>query len=167
MNLPPYPIFPVLANEEITLREVSDSDLDKLIEISVYDSFWAKNLEEAAEIQKKINRDYNDANSIHWCIVDNSTNEIVGTCGFHHGFDNKVGEVGCILLNQYRARGFMTRALELVISFGFKVLGLDCIRAITNFQNERAIKLLRKLNFVKNCELQDGFIEFRIFKNIM
>ena len=38
MNLPPYPIFPNIEGEKITLRAIVPEDLKDLIEISYYDA---------------------------------------------------------------------------------------------------------------------------------
>src|SRR5690606_3954149 len=102
INLPPYLRFPVLLHERIVLRQVFPADLKSLVEISYYDAVQAKTVEEAAEMQLRINLDYCAGGSIHWLITDNGSTNIVGTCGFYRGFENGEGELGCILLPAYR-----------------------------------------------------------------
>jgi ribosomal-protein-alanine N-acetyltransferase len=87
MNLPPYDLFPSLSNDRILLRQVLTSDVEEIIEISFYDCIQAKTLQEAMEMQGKIDKDYFEGNSLQWCIVDKSTNKIVGTCGYCRGFN--------------------------------------------------------------------------------
>jgi ribosomal-protein-alanine N-acetyltransferase len=115
MNLPPYDDFPQISNDKVSLRRILNSDIKDLIEISFYDSIQATTSEQALEMNEKINKNYEDGDSIHWGIVDNQTKNIVGTCGYYRGFDKGAGELGCVLLAQYRGQGFMTSALLLAI----------------------------------------------------
>ena len=162
MRLPPYKIFPIITGDKISLRQILAADLEDLIEISFYDAIQATTLQEATAMQAKINKDYIDGNSVHWGISDNLTNKIIGTCGYYRGLDKGMGELGCVLLPQYRGKGFMTSAMLLAIDFGLNTIGLKRILAITTKQNEKAIKLLEQLNFVKTADLDDNEMEYEL-----
>lgn len=165
MKLPPYPNFPIISDNKIRLRQITASDMDDLLEISYYDAKQAKNVEQAIEMQAKIDKDYEDGNSIHWGIEDISTNKIVGTCGYYRGLDKGEGELGCVLLPQFRGQGFMTNAMQLAIDFGLKNIDLKRIWAVTSKLNNQAIKLLERLNFIKLTDLPDDEIEYEL-KNL-
>lgn len=160
MILPQYDNFPNITGNKISLRQILAADIKYLIEISFYDAIQAQTLQQAIEMQAKINKDYNEGNSIHWGIVDNLTNKIVGTCGYYRGFAKEEGELGCILLAQYQGKGYMTAAMLLAIDFGLNNIGLKRIWAITGQQNNKAIKLLERLNFRKVADLEDNEIEY-------
>jgi ribosomal-protein-alanine N-acetyltransferase len=162
MRLPPYDIFPIISDDRISLRQIMTADIEDLIEISFYDAIQATTLQQAAEMQDKINKDYIEGNSIHWGIADNLTNKIIGTCGYYRGLDQGTGELGCVLLPQYRGQGFMTSAMLLAIDFGLNTIGLKRVWAITTKQNEKAIKLLEQLNFTKIADLDDNEIEYEL-----
>lgn len=162
MNLPPYDTYPTIDGDNIMLRQVLASDIRDLVEISFYDGVQATTVEQAAAMQGKINKDYNDGNSIHWCIIDKTTNNIVGTCGYYRGLDKGAGELGCVLLPRYRGQGFMTAAMQLAIDFGLNSIGLQRVWAITTKQNDKAIKLLERLGFIKVTDLQDDEIEYEL-----
>lgn len=162
MNLPPYPNFPIISDNKISLRQLIASDMNNLLEISYYDAKQAKNIAHAIEMQARIDKDYDDGNSIHWGIEDLSTNKIVGTCGYYRGLDKGEGELGCVLLPQFRGQGFMTNAVRLAIDFGLKNMKLKRIWAVTTKQNNQAIRLLERLNFIKLADLQDDEIEFEL-----
>ncbi|KGO85092.1 GCN5 family acetyltransferase [Flavobacterium rivuli WB 3.3-2 = DSM 21788] len=149
MNLPPYPDFPTIASDTITLRQIEPTDIGDIIEISFYDALQATTLYLAAEMQAKINKDYLNGESIHWGIADNATDKIIGTCGYYRGFENASGELGCVLLPQYYGKGYMTQAMALAIRFGFETMNLERIWAETTIDNAGAIKLLERLNFIK------------------
>ncbi|HLF51527.1 GNAT family protein [Flavobacterium sp.] len=166
MKLPPYHIFPNISGDKISLRQILPSDIKDLIAISFYDSIQATTLEQAAAMQDKINKDYNDGNSIHWGIVDKATNKIIGTCGYYRGLDKGNGELGCVLLPQFRGLGFMTQAMQLAIDFGLNKIRLKRVWAITTKQNIKAIQLLERLNFIKIADLQDDEIEYELKGNV-
>jgi ribosomal-protein-alanine N-acetyltransferase len=165
MKLPPYNTFPIISGDKISLREIITADLEDLIEISFYDSIQATTFQQATEMQDKINKDYIEGNSIHWGIANNLTNKIIGTCGYYRGLDQGTGELGCVLLPQYRGQGFMTSAMLLAIDFGINSVGLKRVWAITTKQNEKAIKLLKNLNFIKIADLDDNEIEYELKQN--
>lgn len=160
MNLPPYDTFPNLSGSNLLMREIQDSDLEDILEISVYDGVKASNIAQAAAMQKKINQNYQDGESIHWGIADPSNNKIVGTCGYYRGLDKGAGELGCVLRPAFRGQGFMTSALELAIDFGLNHIGLSRIFAITSQKNDQAIKLLERLGFVKIAEIENDQLEY-------
>lgn len=165
MKLPPYDVYPSLSSEKISLSEILPSDIKDIIRISFYDSIQATTLQEATEMQTKINKDYSDGNSIHWGISINTTNTIIGSCGYYRGFNNDAGELGCILLPQFRGQGFMTTAMRLAIEFGINDLKLKRIWAVTTKQNNKAVKLLEKLNFIKLRCLKGDQIEYQLRNN--
>ncbi|MGO4291041.1 GNAT family N-acetyltransferase [Chitinophaga sp. RAB17] len=166
MNLPPYGVFPIITGDNISLRQIQLSDINDIIEISFYDAVQATTLQQAIAMQDNINQDYKDGNSIHWGIAENVTNKIIGTCGYYRGLDKGTGELGCILLPSYRGQGFMTAAMSLAIDFGINNMQLKRIWAETTQQNERAIKLLERLNFIKVEDLENNGVEYEIRQNV-
>jgi len=146
------------------LRQILATDIKDLVEISFYDAVQAETLQQATEMQTKINRDYIDGNSIHWGIVDNLANKIVGTCGYYRGFDE--GELGCVLLPQYHGQGYMTAAMLLAIDFGLNNIGLKRIWGATSQQNIKAIQLFERLNFMKVADLDHNEIKYELSQNV-
>lgn len=162
LTLPQYDNFPNITGDTISLRQVLDIDVPDLIEISFYDAIQAETIEQATEMQAKINKDYIDGDSIHWAIVDNTTHKIVGTCGFYRGFRKGEGELGCVLLSQYKGKGYMTAAMTLAIDYGLHTIGLIRIWAATSRHNTKAIQLLKRLHFKMIADLEDDEIEFEL-----
>jgi ribosomal-protein-alanine N-acetyltransferase len=166
MKLPPYNTFPDISGKIVSLRQIRTADINDLLEISFYNSVRATNVRQATEMQVEIDKDYINGNSIHWGISNNSTNKLVGTCGYYRGFDKGEGELGCVLLPRYRGQGFMTSAMLLAIEFGQNIIGLKRIWAVTTQQNKEAIKLLERLNFIKIADLDDNEIEYELKKGL-
>lgn len=162
MKLPPYTIFPNITGDKISLREILAADIQDLVEISFYDAVQATTVQQATEMQAKINKDYLDGDSIHWGIADKLSNKIVGTCGYYRGLDKGEGELGCVLLPQYRGQGYMTSAMLLAIEYGLSTIGLKRIWAATSQDNMEAIKLLERLSFVKIADLEGNEVEYEL-----
>ena len=155
MNKPPYESFPSVSDEKILLRQINPAEIKNIIEISFYDAKKASSESEALQMLEKINHDYLKGESLHWGIIEISTNKIVGTCGYYRGFNYACGELGCVLLPQYQGLGYMTQAMQLAIEFGIKKIGLNKIIAITSHQNIKAMNLLERLRFSKTNEVGD------------
>ncbi|ACU08021.1 GCN5-related N-acetyltransferase [Flavobacteriaceae bacterium 3519-10] len=160
MKFPPYKTFPTLDNERVSLREIRSSDMEALVEISYYDAIKAEDAQQAAEMHAKINEDYFDGNSIHWGIADRATDCIIGTCGYYRGFENGRGELGCVLLPDFRGKGYMSDAMKLAVDFGLNTIGLKQIWAATDRTNIAAVKLLERVGFRKTAEREDGEVEY-------
>ena len=156
----------MLSSNQVVLREIINADADEIMEISYYDGRPASNLNEAIEMQKKINQDYLQGNSIHWGIVDAQSSKLVGTCGYYRGFVNNTGELGYVLKPSFEGRGYMSNALKKVIEFGINNIGLQKIIAITGKSNIKSQNVLKKLNFVQEAE-QDDYITYTYKRELL
>ncbi len=152
MYLPPYLIFPTLSTDNLTLREVLPSDINDVLEISVYDGRPAADAAEALGMFQKIDNDYRQGTSVNWGIADKTTNIIMGTCGYYRGFPNATGELGCVMRPAFRGKGIMTEAMQAAVDFGFREIGLERIVAITREHNLKARALLGRLGFLRVTE---------------
>ena len=161
MNFPPYDKFPKIDSETIILREIQDDDIKDVVEISFYDAMPALTVEKAKEMQNRINQDYQNGSSIHWGIANKQTNQIMGTLGYYRGFDHGIGELGCVLKSEFHGKGFMTTAMKMAAEFGLNNIGLTKVIAITDRQNNSAIKLFNRVGFVKTRDLEENEIEYQ------
>jgi ribosomal-protein-alanine N-acetyltransferase len=161
-----YDNFPNVIGDRISLRQILDKDIPDVVEISFYNAIQAETVEQAAEMQAKINQDFINGDSIHWAIIDNVTDTIVGTCGYYRGFNKGEGELGCVLLPQYKGKGYMTDAMSLAIDFGLQEIKLKRIWAATTKQNVKAIQLLERVGFKKVADLEEDEFEFEFNQNV-
>jgi ribosomal-protein-alanine N-acetyltransferase len=162
MKLPPYKKFPQINSDQVVLRQIQNDDIQDIVEISFYNSKPALTIEDAIEMQNKINSDYQNGTLIHWGIADVQTNKIVGTLGYYRGFNNGIGEIGCVLKSEFRKKGLMTNAMKLAIEYGLNHIGLSKIIAITGKENNNAIKLLERLHFHKISDFDENNVMYQI-----
>ena len=79
--------------------------------------------------------------SAYWCITREAA--LIGTiCLWNFSDDRRTADLGYELFPAAQGQGFMGEAIQKVLTFGFDVLGLDCVQAYTHPENKRSIKLL-------------------------
>lgn len=138
---------PVLTSKRLSLRRIENKDAASIIEISVYDGFFAKDEEDVLRILDMIDLDIEHGESVHWGIFLKSTNEIAGTCGFYRGYPDNVGEIGYILKTAYRGLGIMTEAVKLIADYGLRSMRLSSVIAYTDPLNQKSMAVLKRAGF--------------------
>ncbi|AEA45465.1 GNAT family N-acetyltransferase [Fluviicola taffensis] len=164
MNLPPFSVFPELQSEQVFLRETKQADVPNLLEILTYDGKVAESLKEGIRIMERIHQNYLDRDTVNWVIEDRVTHQPVGFVGYYRGFKDGIGELGCILKEEFRGKGFMFPSLLLAAEFGINYMKLNQVIAITSSENEKAIALLNRNSFVLTEKHADGILTFN-YKN--
>ncbi|MBX7152459.1 GNAT family N-acetyltransferase [bacterium] len=146
--------------ERLILRGIEEADLADVLPVTVYDGLHAQSEKEVRQMLERIAEDQQFGHTIHWGIALKDTNRIIGTCGFYRGFSCQVGEIGYILKQEYRRRGLMFEALDVILRYGFDGLKLDQIDAFTLHDNLASVRLLKKLEFVQGRGSRNGFQQF-------
>jgi ribosomal-protein-alanine N-acetyltransferase len=146
----------------VLLRPVRPADAESLFEISFYDARPAQTLPEAAEMQERINADYQRGTAIHWAILRVATAEVVGTLGYYRGFAHGVGELGCVLKPAFRGQGLMKEAMRLAVGYGLHEMKLAQVTAVTARQNGPAVRLLERLGFEQMAALPGDAVAYAL-----
>ena len=148
-----------LQTKRLILRELNDKDLKELVKqannikvaqytelipnpYSITDGKWfIKNC--IKNVKKKPQNHY------PFAICDKSTNKFMGMIGYTH-FDSftKSAELGYWIGEEYWRQGYMSEAVEKMISFGFMNLKLIRINAHTMNENIASNNLLENFGFV-------------------
>jgi [ribosomal protein S5]-alanine N-acetyltransferase len=149
--------FPLLTTDRLTLRQLrpadeqeifslrSDTDTNKYI-----DRPLAETIDDARKFITMINEKIGQDEAMYWAIELTGSHTFIGTaCMFGFSGEEQNCEVGYELLPQYRANGFMQEAMQRVIAYGFEVIRLKTIEAVSHKDNQASIKLLEKLHFKK------------------
>jgi len=80
-----------------------------------------------------------------WAMVEKSTGRLVGYCGFGHS-DESVGvELVYLLGREFWGRGYIQETGRACLRYGFEVLCLDPIRAVTLPGNSRSRRTMERL----------------------
>lgn len=162
--------FPILNTERLLLRQLDNSDDEKILSLRSNESVnqyidreSCQSIHEARTFIQTINEHIEKNESIYWAITLKEANTLIGTaCLFNFSDENMKAEIGYELLPSAQGKGFMQEASSAIIDFAFRQIGLHTIEAYVHFNNERSIQLLQKLNFRKHDWDDNGFTVFKL-----
>jgi ribosomal-protein-alanine N-acetyltransferase len=143
--------FPILTTERLTLRQLSDSDVQEIFLLrsdtlinKYLDRQPSKTLEDALGFIEKIK----DNSFSYWAITEKGKKNLIGTiCLFDVSEELKKGEIGYELLTEYQGKGIMREAARKIIEYSTQTLGLKTIDAFTHKDNQSSTNLLKELKF--------------------
>lgn len=94
--------------------------------------------------------------SLRWSITLRE-GEVIGSCGYNQWqlAGAYRGEIGCELAPSYQGMGYMREALELIVPYGFREMGLNRIEALCQPGNVRAGRLMSSLGFRREGTLRE------------
>ena len=159
--------FPELETERLTLREITIDDLDfylhhfSIREIVEGTGFPAPRDIEVArgEMHLYIIDLFRNGNGFRWGIVRRGEARLIGTCGFYAWDKNaKKAQIGYDLDPESWGKGFMKEALSEMLRFGYEEMKLNRIRCLIMPENERSIRLIQSLDFIKEGVLRNNSV---------
>ena len=85
-------------------------------------------------------------------VLEKISNELIGLCGLHYSEDGV--EISYMFFPNYWGKGLAYEAIMASINYGFKILHLERIIAITQAKNTKSCLLLRKvgMNHISSFE---------------
>jgi [ribosomal protein S5]-alanine N-acetyltransferase len=134
----------ILETERLVLRKLEQDDLRDIVA-------W-ENLPgaQSAEIQAKeflayCFREYRVWGFGPWGILLKETGTIVGNCAFPHIiFEERCGEVNYYVAPRHRGKGLAPEALNALLQFGFRDIGLTRIQARCEPDNLNSERVMQK-----------------------
>lgn len=104
---------------------------------------------------------YKEKKGVYWGICTKKDDKLIGTCGFEtwHKTHARL-ELVYDLSPNYWGNNIMFRSLQMIIAFAFQVIPVNRIEAVTTPDNEKSIRILKKLYFNQEGTLR----QFRYFK---
>ena len=173
-----FKAFPQLETKRFMLRRLYPSDAEALFAILAdeevtrfYDDEPSTEISQARDQIEAWTSGFNERRCIRWGIVRREDDIVLGTCGYH-GFHtwHRRGSIGFELARPYWRQGIMTEALDAIIGFGFREVGLNRIQAVVMPGNEGSEKLLDKLGFQREGILREyenwgekGYVDVMMF----
>lgn len=142
-----------IVTERLFMRPVNESDFIEYVEL-LSDAAVMKFIgAEAGEIPR-----FQDIVRLHenavkrwethgfgrWSVFDRATGEFVGFSGFRS--EKGEPELICAMHEKFWGRGLAIEAATACIDYGFESLGITSVKAITRPNNNRARRLLEKMN---------------------
>jgi ribosomal-protein-alanine N-acetyltransferase len=89
-----------------------------------------------------------------WAITDKDNKFLLGRCGLNLITETSEVEVDFVLARNYWGKGYATEAARAALAYGFDVLGLNRIIALTKPDNVASRRVIEKIGmrYVKNAE---------------
>lgn len=99
--------------------------------------------------------------SIDYCIFDlieKNNKVVIGSCGFHNWKKGHArAEMGYGLHQNFRGKGYMTEAIQELITYGFSALHLNRIEALIAPNNIASIKIVVQNGFQQEGVLREHY----------
>lgn len=155
--------FPLLETNRLLLREITQSDRNRLFEIfskeeviNFYGMEKMTGLADAEKLIAKFQNGYESGTSIRWGISIQETGELIGTIGYHNW--SKVhcrAEAGYEIHPDFWRRGYASESLKAAIHYGYSSLNLHRIGATVRPENVASLMLLKNMGFEEEGILKD------------
>ena len=99
-------------------------------------------------------------------IIGNEDGQTVGMCDLvHFEPQHQRAEVGIVLLDSFRRRGYASAALAELSRYALQVLHLHQLYALIDENNDAAVQLFRKSGFELQATLKDWLFDGRKYRN--
>lgn len=156
---------PPIRTARLTLRPLTESDVASLFEIHADPQamrYWSAPVWKDDERGRAmLAKDLDPAATDHLRlgIEAAESGRLLGTCSlFAINTQCRRAELGYMLASHAWGRGYMQEALRAFIDHGFEKLDLNRLEADTDPRNERSMRLLERLNFVKEGHFRERWI---------
>lgn len=152
----------ILETERLYIREFTYEDAPFIIEL-VNNPTWLEfigdrnvsTLDDAHRYMRdKIIYLYHQYGYGPWLLEEKSTHQSIGMCGLINRDFLTDTDIGYALLPAYTGKGLAFEAAKAVLDYGYQVLQLPAIVAITLPTNSTSIKLLHKLGMHSTGNVQ-------------
>ena len=148
-------IFPIIDLGDFILREQQDKDVPNFFQYYTDPEVNKYILTEVPQALEDARRElyywrnvfYNN-DGIYFAIADKKDDAMIGSIGFssHSTYHNRI-ELSYDMAQEFWRRGIMTKAVREVLRYGFNVMRVNRIEAVTSIYNEASVRLLEKCGF--------------------
>ncbi|MBT3285198.1 GNAT family N-acetyltransferase [Candidatus Bathyarchaeota archaeon] len=153
---------PTLLSKRLRLRPILIDDVEFIYELfsrsetNKYSEYPdLKTRDEAVEMYDKFMRPGGES---RFRVIIERLGESIGTIGMYsNSKDHKRAEIGYDLMREHWGNGYMTEAVEALVSYGFETLGLERIEATVDPENGASIRILEKNSFQHEGTLRKRF----------
>lgn len=157
--------FPVIETERLLLREVTEEDARDIFilrsdpEVIKYvDRAPAVSLDEALQFIRMIKGMLSDGKGICWAITLKDSDQLIGTVDIWRIIPEHLrAEIGYALHPGHHGKGIMKEALRAALHYGFHTMRLHSVEANVNPANSASIKLLERMDFVREAYFKENY----------
>jgi [ribosomal protein S5]-alanine N-acetyltransferase len=149
--------LPALQTERLSLRWLTAADVPALFTIfsdPEVTRFWSSppltSEAAAAKLVDEIHAYFASGELYQWGVSRRSDDRVIGTCTLASiSREHQRAEIGFALARSEWNRGYATEALRVLLRYAFDEIALQRIEADVDPRNNRSLKLLEALGFVR------------------
>ena len=154
----------ILETKRLLLRKWTDADCDALFEI-LRDTEVVRYLADGKPFSMEKVKEFlawaesyeRENGFCRWKIIEKSSGEIIGSCGFARPHGTEEIELGYLFAKNRWGRGYATEIAAAASDYGFKKLGFREIIAMTDVENTASQRVLEKIGFTsRGIEVFNG-----------
>lgn len=157
--------FPTLSSQRLVLRALRDEDAAPMFEMRsdpvvmrYLDRPMAHSINDALSLMDRMNTSQEKGEGITWILCTHESTEMMGYIGFWRmEKENFRTEVGYMMRKQFEGQGWMSEALQLLVTHAFESMGFHSICADVNPMNARSIRLLERNGFVREALFRENY----------
>ncbi len=155
----------VLTTNRLILRKLTPEVFDYIyrdLSESQQIIFLGLSSKEALEVEKRKYEaglcTYNKR-FLYFQLLEKESRDILGWCGYHTWYlDHDRAEIGYGLFEEkFKRKGYMSEAILPIVNYGFEKMKLNRIEAFISPSNTASLKLVNKLNFIKEGHLRQHY----------
>ncbi len=160
--------YPELATERLRLRATTLADAEAVFEYAsdaIATEFVGfprhQSIQESIDFIERNKTFFEGRESIGFAIALKETDELIGTCSYHHiAPEHHRLEIGYILRPKFWGFGYMQEAVREMIRYAFEEMGMHRVEAWCNLENERSSRVMEKCGMKYEGTLCDQQIRF-------
>ncbi len=158
----------------VHLRAIEPEDLDVLYGIENDTSLWNVSVTSVPysryTLYEYVANSKNDIYSDRQVrmMIENENHDVVGIVDIIN-FEPKHlrAEVGIVIKNAYRNKGFAMAAIAKIRVYSLNVLHLHQLYAYVDNENKQSLRLFEKCGFVASCRLRDWLFDGRTYHDVL
>jgi len=142
----------VLETDRLLLRKMSLSDVENFFEyasdpeVAKHTTWQAhESIEDTKCFLNSVMDQYKNRQVAPWGVIHKEDKKLIGTCGFvYWDLHNNRAEIAYALSRKYWRKGYMTKAVREVITFGFRTMESNRIEARCKTENIASTRVMEK-----------------------
>jgi RimJ/RimL family protein N-acetyltransferase len=136
------------------LKEAIDSSLDELRPWMPWALNEPQTLQEKVELLRRFRGQFDLGEDFVYGLFSRDESEVVGGSGFHRRVGDGAFEIGYWIRSSRAGGGLATEVTAALTRVGFEVCGVDRIEIHCEPENERSIRIPRKLGYGEEALLR-------------
>ncbi|MGY0373160.1 GNAT family N-acetyltransferase [Clostridium sp. JNZ J1-5] len=168
--------FSSIETENLILRRMDYNDIKDLFEMrrnpqmnEYTDTKIEESMDETKAYIDKMNKGIDENKWIIWAIQHKQLNKVIGSISIWNINEEEAsGELGYGMIPDFQGKGLMKESLLKVVEYGFNVVNLKELKAYTEKNNAKSIKLLKRCNFDEIDRVdEEGYFNNRVYSMIV